>query len=397
MFLKIVNKIRNQFLFFFKSEKEWTFPKKSDLVFYDFVGYEAFESYIQVYNPTILYIRGEKLNVPIFLAAFFKGNIGLQGYINEFIRSVKPKLVLTYIDNNPKFYELKKSHPDIITMFVQNGFRGEIGDVFGYLTPQENYNVDYMLTLGVDIGEKYSGYIRGKSVSIGSFKNNKVPKKKSNPVSKINSILFISQYIKRPENEKEPFYVEANGSVYYWEQFYETELILLPFLKRYCLEKNLSIKVCGRTKKNDPDEFNFYKNYFDGLDWAMTSHESLLSSYELIDSAPVTVFVDSTLGYEALARGKKSAAFTSRCRSLKNDSYRFGWPGKLRDNGPFWTNDLDVKAFKRVLDHTIETSEELWQVELKESGFARVVDFDPNNSRFRDLLDQILVKTNSLN
>ncbi|TGL98096.1 hypothetical protein EHQ76_13780 [Leptospira barantonii] len=397
MLFKIVNKIRSLFLFFLNSEKEWRLPKKSDLLFYDFVGYEAFESYIRTYDPTVLYIRGEKFNVPVFLSALLKGRPGLQGYINEFIRSVKPKLILTYIDNNPKFYELKETHPTIVTMFVQNGFRGEIGDIFGYLTPKETYNVDYMLTLGADIGEKYSQYIKGKSISIGSFKNNKIPKGKSIDSSKIDSILFISQYIKRPQNKTEPFYVEADGSVYYWEQFYETELLLLPFLKTYCLEKGLSIKVCGRTKKNDPDEFDFYKNYFEGLDWAMTPHDSFHSSYELIDSAPITVFVDSTLGYEALARGKRSVGITSRCRSLKNESYRFGWPGKLSDNGPFWTNDLDLKSVRRALDHVIEISEDSWQKELKESGFSRSVDFDPDNSRFRDLLSEILVKNNNLN
>ncbi|WP_367191062.1 LA_1612 family putative O-antigen biosynthesis protein [Leptospira mayottensis] len=367
----------------------WRFPKKGILLFYDYVGYDAFEGYISCYNPIVLHVRGEILNIPIFLLSVLKGSVSWQGYIDSFIRHVNPKLILTFIDNNPRFYKLKESHPDVITMFVQNGFRGEIGDVFGYLNPKENYNVDYMLTLGSDIGEKYSQYIKGEFVSIGSFKNN-IILKKSRKSLKNNVILFISQYISPPKKNAEPFFLEPNGSKYYWEQFYEAEYLLLPFLKEYCFEKNLSIKVCGRSKKYDKNEFNFYKNFFEGLDWSMASHDTLTSSYELINSANLIVFIDSTLGYEALARGIKAAAFPIRCRSLKNESYKFGWPGYFSDNGPFWTNDQDPVVFKRILDHLTKISSEDWKHELQQSGFFKIMNFDPENLKFINLLRKIL-------
>ncbi|EKT85646.1 LA_1612 family putative O-antigen biosynthesis protein, partial [Leptospira santarosai] len=177
MFQIVKNKIYNLLIFFLRSKKKWRFPKKGILLFYDSVGYDAFESYISCYNPVVLHVRGEILNIPIFLLSVLKGSIGWQGYINTFIHYVSPRLILTFIDNNPKFYKLKELHPNAITMFVQNGFRGEIGDVFGYLNRKENYNVDYMLTFGSDIGEKYSQYVKGKFVPIGSFKNNIISKK----------------------------------------------------------------------------------------------------------------------------------------------------------------------------------------------------------------------------
>ncbi|WP_241555971.1 LA_1612 family putative O-antigen biosynthesis protein [Leptospira yasudae] len=393
---RIRNGIRGLLIFFLFSKKEWRFPRKSDLLFYDSIGYEVFESYISKYDPVVLSIRGETLNVPIFILSLIKGLIGKKGYIHTFIAYVKPKLILTFIDNDPNFYELKQIHPEALTMFVQNGFRGEIGDIFGYLTPKESYNVDYMLTLGPDIGEKYGRYIKGRNVPIGSFKNNKTLKQKRTDSIR-NTILFISQYISPPKNVDDPFYTEADGSVYSWKQFYEAELVLLPFLRDYCLQKNLSVRVCGRSKKYDPEELDFYNAYFGDLNWSMTSHESVVSSYELIDSANLVVFVDSTLGYEALARGTKAAAFPVRCRSLKNDSYKFGWPGNFSDNGPYWTNNFDTIRFKQILDHLIEISDSNWNSELIGSQFERVMNFDPGNIRFTDLLRTILGNKNETN
>ncbi|AVV48775.1 LA_1612 family putative O-antigen biosynthesis protein [Leptospira santarosai] len=389
MFQIVKNKIYNLLIFFLRSKKKWRFPKKGILLFYDSVGYDAFESYISCYNPVVLHVRGEILNIPIFLLSVLKGSIGWQGYINTFIHYVSPRLILTFIDNNPKFYKLKELHPNAITMFVQNGFRGEIGDVFGYLNRKENYNVDYMLTFGSDIGEKYSQYIKGKFVPIGSFKNNIISKKNKKSL-KNDVIVFISQYISPPKKNGEPFFLEPNGSKYYWEQFYEAEYLLLPFLKEYCFNKNLSIRICGRSKTYDASEFNFYKSFFEGLDWSMATYDTPTSSYELIDSANLIVFIDSTLGYEALARGIKTAAFPIRCRSLKNESYKFGWPGYFSDHGPFWTNDQDSEIFKKILDHLTEISSEDWKRELHQSGFFRIMNFDPENLKFIDLLRKIL-------
>ncbi len=389
IFLKIQNISRRIFSLIFLSKKEWRFPAKADLVFYDSVGYGVFEDYLSRYNPVILYVRGEVLNIPILLLSLWKGSI--RKYAEVFVLYTRPKLIVTFIDNNPLFYELKSKVPDIVTMFVQNGFRGEIGDIFGYLQPKESYSVDYMLTFGNDIGKKYSEYIKGNYLPIGSFKNNKTIKKSIE--SRNDCLLFISQYIAPSNNQSEPFFKEQDGSVYHWDQFYEAELLLLPFLKEYCLKNHLSLKVCGRSKKEDQDEINFYRTYFDGLNWSMTSNEAI--SYEIIDSNDLIVFVDSTLGYEALARGKKAAAFSARCKSLRNNSYRFGWPGDFPEDGSYWTNRMDTSVFEEVLDYLRGVSEEAWRMELERSGFSNLMEFDSGNTKFMQLVDQILEGSSS--
>ncbi|AOP33684.1 hypothetical protein A0128_07410 [Leptospira tipperaryensis] len=392
MFIKIKNRIINLLTFFLFSKKEWGFPRKSDLLFYDASGYEFFKKYIDSYNPVILYTRGEILNIPIFLLSLSKG-FNIQNYFKTYISFVCPKLILTFIDNDPNFYELKAAHPEVATMFVQNGFRGEIGDIFGYLSPKESYNVDYMLTFGEDIGAKYNEYIKGKSVPIGSFKNNLNPVGSYSNLINQRSILFISQYISPPSKKDELFFVEPDGSTYSWEQFYEAEFLLLPALKKFCQSRNKSIQVCGRSKKKDIDESNFYNGFFDGLEWSMTTHSSSISSYELIDSAELIVFIDSTLGYEALARGKKAAAFPLRCKSLRNDSYRFGWPSKFSESGPYWANEWNEDFFLKKLGDLDDLTSTQWKRELESTRFSKVMDFDPGNSKFTSVVRNILQKS----
>ena len=48
-----------------------------------------------------------------------------------FIEKVNPNIIITFIDNNPEFYKLKKFFQDKKTIFIQNGIRGYDNDVFG--------------------------------------------------------------------------------------------------------------------------------------------------------------------------------------------------------------------------------------------------------------------------
>lgn len=386
---KLLNLFRRYFEFLFLSKKQWVLPKKNQLLFFDRIGYEVFEADLARYQPTVLDVRGEVLNIPIFILSLLKGS--WKNYTETFIQYVHPKLIITFIDNNPKFYELKSKLPWVTTMFVQNGFRGEIGDIFGYLQKKESYFVDYMVTFGSDIGKKYAQYIKGTAFPIGSFKNNKTSVRNTNVSKK--KLLFISQFITPSSNLSEPFFSEQDGSKYYWDQFYEAEYILLPFLKGYCLRNDLSLRVCGRSKKENQEEVLFYKSFFDGIDWSMTSNEN--TSYEVIDSYELIVFVDSTLGYEALARGKKAAAFPVRCKSLQNDSYRFGWPGNFSETGSYWTNSMDTSHFGKVLDYLRTVSDEDWKAELTKSNFSNLMQFDPGNSKFIKLVDQILSESST--
>jgi len=115
--------------------------------------------YLNAWNSEVLYMRGEKINVPVLLISFFKKERA-SAYIDCFIEKVQPRLIVTFIDNNPSFYSISDRHPEIKTLFLQNGIRSYHTDVFEILdrkgTKKESLKVDYMMTFGKRIGAEYA-------------------------------------------------------------------------------------------------------------------------------------------------------------------------------------------------------------------------------------------------
>jgi surface carbohydrate biosynthesis protein len=89
-----------------------------------------------------------------------------------------------------------------------------------------------------------------------------------------------------------------------------------------------------------------------------------------------------------MGRGKKVAAFTCR-GSIMGSSYNFGWPSKLPDSGPFWTNNLDEKKFKHIMEYIKSLSDKNWN-KICQNYTNELMAFDPGNRRLASVLDQLI-------
>ena len=378
---------------FIEAPKEWTLPKKSEVLIFDTLSLEPLAPYLIKYRVVTMAVRGEVINVPCFLRSaltlkFWKGNL-LSAYTEKFIEVVSPRLIITFVDNNESFYNISKRFPDIKTMFIQNGVRGEPGDVFERLVKSENYYVDHMLVFGVVIGKKYKSYIGGSTLAIGSLKNNTV---KINDIVSDGSILFISQYREKPKNNA-PFAHLANGEPFCHDQFYLAEVIALRFLSSWCVENKKSLKIAGASAEKTGPEIDFFKAILSGCEWEYLPQIDQYNSYKLVDAAEIVVFIESTLGYESIVRGKKTAAFSFRGSSILNPKalYPFGWPLELPNNGPFWTNHQDEVHFQRIMNYLNTVSDEDWE-QTRQKYVSELIEFNPDNTRLVTLLDQLLHK-----
>ena len=135
--------------FFWHSKKIWRKPGKAKVLIYDRCGSEVLLTYIDPKSVEILDVRGESLNLYVLFKCLLNWKFSLTNYIFQYLTCVKPSVALTFIDNDLSFYLLKNHQKDLTTVFVQNGLRGELGDVFGFLKKQtyfrNKYKVDYML------------------------------------------------------------------------------------------------------------------------------------------------------------------------------------------------------------------------------------------------------------
>jgi surface carbohydrate biosynthesis protein len=227
--------------------------------------------------------------------------------------------------------------------------------------------------------------VSGESISIGSLKSNAVDK--LNGVVG-NGVLFISEWHKEPDGGA-ALYIEHDGTPVYWSQFFKAEVMVLRFLDRWCSAINMRLKICGREKHLESLERQFYANYLTESTWEYIPRMDSYGCYKLVDAAEIVVFIDSTLGYEAIGRGKKTASFSCRMSSPQRKFYEFGWPEVLPNNGPFWTNEQDETQFERVMHFLNTVSDDEWE-HTRKYYTSEIMEFDSGNTRFIALLDQLL-------
>lgn len=382
----LIQKIKFFFKIIFLSKKILSPPKKTKILIYDKNSINITFNYLKKYDPEVLHIRGEKLNLFILLIFFLK----LTSYKDEYINFVNPKIIISSIDNDIGVYKLKIKHGKIKFIIIQNGWR-DFTDIFSTLSKLkqnklENFKVDYFLTFGQSIANMYKNYISSNYIVMGSIKNNesKIFRHKKN-----NDIAFISQW----------------GSSAFLENKVCSEI--LSFLEKYSLIHNKKLKIilrnknAGELQKKEIDYFSrilkrkleLNKDFY---------HEG---PYRGCDKASVVVGVDSSLCYESISRGNRTAIFSIRDDFLlkkkldygiKNDTYgfpggfSFGWPKVYGNNGFFWTNINDELEFKRILHNLFNVSDIEWQKTLIKNKINDLIIYDNDNSRFKDFLNKEL-------
>ncbi|MFM8663416.1 MAG: LA_1612 family putative O-antigen biosynthesis protein, partial [Acidimicrobiaceae bacterium] len=245
-----------------------------------------------------------------------------------------------------------------------------------------NYIVDKMFVFGTAIGKKYLEYISGEAVVHGSFKNNLVP---ISPPKK-NTVAYISTY--RP-GQKRSFVVPESRpeQPITYEQIVTRRETAILWLAEYCTENQLQLKIVGKDE-NPQREESYYKSLLQNYKFEFVAREKTSSSYEAIDRSEIVVFTSSTLGYESLARGKRTAALMLDAEIIGSEALRFGWPAELEDDGPFWTHQLSETRLREIMDYLRKVDDAEWD-KIRTQTIKDVIVFDPDNSKFRELVNQI--------
>lgn len=391
-FSRVIQQLLHFYRIFIAPPKQWISPGKCDVLLYDASGEEVVRPYLSDYRVEVLAVRGELVIFPCFLRALFTKSFWLgkplSAYADAVIAATSPKVIISFIDNNFAFYQLSARWSSIKTMFLQNGWRGEVADVFESIVRHDDYRVDYMVVFNRLIGQKYRQFVSGEVVAAGSLKNNHVEKPDD---IQHETVVFVSQYRDRPVNG--PFmFCNADGDPVLWDNFYETDALVVRLLGKWCELNGKRLSVCGMQGAEQRSERDWFAGLLNGYEWEYVSRSSIYGSYRIMASAELVVAVDSTLGYEAFGRGKKIALFTARGICIGSSAANFGWPGEFPDNGPFWTNHASEAEFNRIMDYLNTVSEKEWSA-VHAKYADDLMAYNPGNSRFKALLKELLQET----
>ena len=319
--------------------------KKKKILFFDKNHSEVLIDKFKLKSFEILPTRFEEINFWILLRMIIRFKFDSNEYYRIYISKVSPMIVITLVDNVINFYQLKKEFPNIIFISIQNGLRkAGHGDIFKneIFLNSKNLSCDYFFVFNRHIAEKYSNHIDSNYIALGSFRNNFIPFK-SNIIKK--DFLFISQYRKHNILEKVNF-----------------ERKILKLLKIY-FENNkskMNILLSSKSKEIQRYEISFYKKYF-GFNCNFIKTKFWWDPYTTIDNYENIIFIDSTLGYEAISRRKKVAIFS--LRKSRNVKEYFGWPSNIKnkDISFFCGKKLEYKEIKTVLTNIKSCSNEKWR------------------------------------
>ena len=345
IFLRIFNLLKK----LAKAKYYFLLPPKKDILIFDTHGAELIKGILPKNSYHILPARYESLNFLFLINCLFNFQISLRSYTQKYVDYINPKILITYIDNSPLFYELRLKHGKKI--FIQNGRRTAMDIFFSKNKINKKHLVDYMLVHNDSVGKKYQKLIKGKSIKFGSLQSNSCKIIKS---KKKYDLMYVSTF--RPQ------YIEPNKYVFgvKYSDYIKKEIFLLKWLKDFSDKNKRHISILGSERLSAEDEKNFYKNIFGNSGWRYIERTPKRKTYKIIDQAFIILGIDSTLIYEALSRGLRVGFFGIRGNKYPVNSRKFGWPDSFRNQGPFWTDLASEKEFKRIINNLINYSSKRW-------------------------------------
>jgi surface carbohydrate biosynthesis protein len=233
----------------------------------------------------------------------------------------------------------------------------------------------------------FESHIQTQTLITGNIKNNAM--EITSAVEPKFDIVFMSQHAPfELVNREEVMYLN-NASIPI-RSFYEIESVVAGFLAKYCQEHLLRFAVSGKREAEDVFERQFFEKAIGRVPFTFLPRTNAHSSYVNGLSSRVVVVIDSTIGYELLARGKKVAFFSARMfdpltnQSELKDSF-FGYPGRYPVEGPFWTNKPDHNEYARILDSLLRMTDTEWAAQIQPYTEEPMA-YRPGNSEFIQML-----------
>jgi surface carbohydrate biosynthesis protein len=285
----------------------WKLPPRADLVVYDQVGSVDLERIILRDLPFQIFpVRNEFFYVHPLIAGmafwnwFVRKLSPRQAYELACLSASRPKVVVTYMDNNPNFGPVIKAL-QVPSFSIQNGFRTH--------------------DCAQRMRELPAVYCFGPR-DVDLYASHNVPASRLQPVGSIKASYFLDQVAPsldaglkydiclissyQPGMERADYH-EAEE---YRKQLSEGTIKMCQFLARLMNEKALKVIVAGWQKPGENQgEIEFYKSIFGDDVRVVSAHEEYLSSYHLAYQSQVVLSYCSTLGFEALSWGRKAFFF----------------------------------------------------------------------------------------
>lgn len=247
------------------------------------------------------------------LVKYRKPSLALRASIIKFL---KPKIVITYIDNSTVVGVIKNMFPSIPVVAVQNGTRWDLSR-----PNQPPLVFDHYFSFGSverDILSR-EGHFAAHIYPIGSVRAGLFEEKYPASQKKEFDLCYISQYSALPLDVIDKWTHEMFTS------YYEMGNHLFSIIAEFAEKNNLSLCVAMRSSLNSvgfEEERQYYS--YQGKTHIRHIPQSPFSSYKAVQASRLSLTISSTLGYEALGLGER-VIFAKDIKSVASVVMQGSW------------------------------------------------------------------------
>jgi surface carbohydrate biosynthesis protein len=298
-------------------------------------------------------------------------------YLLACLQQLRPKVVLTHVDNNVFFQSLSTLYPEATFIAVQNGFRSEVSVARpsqvpgGWLPEDGRIKLSHFFCFGENerelynrLGHEVAHFHPAGSLRAGYYKSVLAPQ--DPPVA--HDVCLVSQW--DASFMEGPAYPTLRQGV----------RALNDHLARYAGERSVRVVIAGRS--DDPREKKAVEAVFGRRAEFVPRDSANFKSYRLMDQSDLIVTLHSTAAFEAFGWGRK----TLFCNLSGDPTLSCPVPGPWSlASGPY-------EAFRERMDALRAKPRETFRAEAAEAA-RYMMNYDPArpaHRQVRELIDAVL-------
>lgn len=380
------------------------FLRSTDVLIYDESSVRRLAPFIDIKDALVFDTSLKKLNIWVLLSSLRYGKPNLQNYLFGYLRTVKPRFVITLIDNSIPFYFINSEFPKITTIAIQNGRRDNFGrspntgfvDLLSASHSLGKPKVTHYCMFGKAEINLFQKYISATFHAVGNIQNNSMLNQ-HNPQSAAKPIVsFVSSHPNLSASREltalsdEICMYIGNRPITY-QAYYGIERLVAAAYAKICHRLDFEFQVIGKRPISTPQEAEFFRTAIDDIPFEFFPAENDQTSYRRLLASDVVISVDSTLAYEMFARNKRCVFVAARGTAIGDENIdfcKFASPLKVPVAGPFWTNTFDLSKCEELLKFVIGSSQDDWNscsLEIRN----QIMVFDPSNQKLTDLFSEL--------
>ena len=332
-------------------------PRKKEIALFDAEGLKNAKNILNKNDYEIIYCRKEEINIFILIKSILKKNIFFKkiDYYNEYLKTINPKIVITFNDNNKLFYKIKKNK--VHSIAVQNGSRSYHNDILNYFKLiKQKHLINNYFVFNETFKKELSKFVDAEFIILGSSLNNNF--KKINYNLK-NTALYMSPLsystFSQFKNNKKKFY-----------RFYQKEINFIKKIDFELKKKNIRLSILGKWQnyKIKSIEKKFYN--LNGIKFIENFKGR--KTFEIASKFEILIgYSSSTLTYEMLAREKKTIVLNRNYNDYPFNTKQFGYFCNLPKEGSFWVNSGNINKFMKVFNFLKKLSINDWNNIMKKN------------------------------